>query len=106
MSAFSERLQPETNTFHLPFCDMTITLDDVVTILKISVTGNLVSVLHLIGNEARDLLCHLLGVSIIEVAGQIAETQGVIPSIQYQECFQKFWVKIKFIIVSGQSAIF
>ncbi|RXH69503.1 hypothetical protein DVH24_037287 [Malus domestica] len=29
VSAFVERWQPETNTFHLPFGEMTITLDDV-----------------------------------------------------------------------------
>ena len=28
VAAFVERWQPDTNTFHLPFGDMTITLDD------------------------------------------------------------------------------
>ena len=39
VSAFVERWQPETNTFHMPFGEMTITLDDVSTILGILVTG-------------------------------------------------------------------
>ncbi|XP_052182064.1 protein MAIN-LIKE 1-like [Diospyros lotus] len=47
VSAFSERWQPETNTFHLPFGEMTLTLDDVATILKIPVSGSPVSIPHL-----------------------------------------------------------
>ena len=66
VSAFLERCQPKTNTFHLLFGEMTITLYDVATILKIPVAGNPVSVPNLTGNEARDLLCRLFGVSTIE----------------------------------------
>ncbi|XP_052171684.1 protein MAIN-LIKE 1-like [Diospyros lotus] len=39
VSAFTERWQPETNTFHLPFGELSITLYDVAAILKIPVTG-------------------------------------------------------------------
>ncbi len=39
ISAFVERWQPETNTFHLPFGEMTITLHDVWYLLRIPVTG-------------------------------------------------------------------
>ncbi|XP_052178680.1 protein MAIN-LIKE 1-like [Diospyros lotus] len=76
VSAFSERWQPETNIFHLPFGEMTLTLDDIATILKIPVSGSPVSVPHLTGNEAQNLLCRLLGVSVVEPAGQIAEARG------------------------------
>lgn len=38
ISAFVERWQPETNSFHLPFGEMTITLHDVAYILGIPVT--------------------------------------------------------------------
>lgn len=37
--AFVERWHLETNSFHMPFGEMTITLDDVVQILKIHVVG-------------------------------------------------------------------
>ena len=39
VSAFVERWLPETNTFHLPFGEMTITLDDVSAIIGIPVVG-------------------------------------------------------------------
>ena len=43
VSAFVERWQPETNTFHLPFGEMSPTLDDVSVILGIPVIGKSVS---------------------------------------------------------------
>ncbi|XP_052201694.1 protein MAIN-LIKE 1-like [Diospyros lotus] len=46
VSAFTERWQPETNSFHLPFGEISITLYDVAVILKILVTGRFVSVPH------------------------------------------------------------
>ena len=39
--AFVERWQPDTNSFHLPFGEMTIMLHDVQHILGVSVDGNL-----------------------------------------------------------------
>lgn len=39
ISAFVERWHPETNTFHLPAGEMTITLDDVFHILGVAVQG-------------------------------------------------------------------
>lgn len=39
ISAFVERWHLETNTFHMPFGEMSITLHDVFYILRISVTG-------------------------------------------------------------------
>ncbi|KAM7474205.1 hypothetical protein LguiB_021448 [Lonicera macranthoides] len=44
VSAFIERWHPETNTFHLPFGEMTITLDDVCQILGVPVIGTCVHV--------------------------------------------------------------
>lgn len=43
ISAFVERWQPDTNTFHMPFGEMTITLHDVWEILRIPVEGDMVS---------------------------------------------------------------
>ena len=63
MSAFVERWQPETNTFHMPFGEMTITLDDVSTILGIPVTGKAVSVEQLSFERSKTLVEHGLGVT-------------------------------------------
>ncbi|XP_050236021.1 protein MAIN-LIKE 1-like isoform X2 [Mercurialis annua] len=43
ISAFVERWQPDTSSFHLPFGEMTITLHDVWHILHIPVEGDLIS---------------------------------------------------------------
>ncbi|KAK1262169.1 hypothetical protein QJS04_geneDACA021834 [Acorus gramineus] len=42
ISSMVERWHPETNTFHLPFGEMTITLDDVTQIIGIPVMGRAV----------------------------------------------------------------
>ena len=39
VSAYVKRWQPETNTFHLPFGEITITFDDVSAIIGIPVVG-------------------------------------------------------------------
>ncbi|CAN1221130.1 Protein MAIN-LIKE 1 [Linum grandiflorum] len=39
LAAFVERWQPDTNTFHMPFGEMTITLHDVFHILRIPIEG-------------------------------------------------------------------
>ena len=61
VSAFVERWHGETNTFHLPMGEMTITLDDVFCITGILITGSLVR------SDAVDdpvrLLVDALGVS-------------------------------------------
>ncbi|CAI0456171.1 unnamed protein product [Linum tenue] len=43
LTAFVERWQPDTNTFHMPFGEMTILLHDVFHILRIPVDGELLS---------------------------------------------------------------
>src|ERR1044071_9645761 len=41
VEAFLKRWQPETNTFHMSWGEMTITLHDVYFILGLKITGNL-----------------------------------------------------------------
>ncbi|XP_021742752.1 protein MAIN-LIKE 1-like [Chenopodium quinoa] len=43
ISAFVERWQPDTNTFHMPFGDITILLHDVYNILGLRVEGNMIT---------------------------------------------------------------
>ena len=63
VSAFVERWQPETNTFHMPLGEMTITLDDMSTVLGIPVTGKAVSVEQLSFERSKTLVEHGLGVT-------------------------------------------
>jgi hypothetical protein len=43
LTAFSERWQPETGTFHLPVGELTITLDDVSCLLHIPISGKMLN---------------------------------------------------------------
>ncbi|GAU25842.1 hypothetical protein TSUD_31060 [Trifolium subterraneum] len=43
LTAFTERWQPETGTFHLPIGEMTITLDDVSCLLHIPISGKMLN---------------------------------------------------------------
>lgn len=43
ISAFVERWQPDTNTFHMPFGEMTIMLHDVWQILRVPVEGEMIT---------------------------------------------------------------
>ena len=51
------------NTFHIPFGEMTITLDDVGTILRILVTGRSVSIERLTYAQVETLVAYGLGVT-------------------------------------------
>ena len=62
ISAFVERWQPETNTFHIPFGEMTITLNDVPTLVGITVMGRSISRPRRL-TDAKDVLVNLLDVS-------------------------------------------
>lgn len=79
VSAFVERWQPETNTFHLPFGEMSPTLDDVSVILGIPVIGKSVSCKKLSNVDAANLLVEAFGVTIDEanVALKVARGQSI-----------------------------
>ncbi|CAL8148283.1 unnamed protein product [Prunus armeniaca] len=63
VSTFVERWHPETNTFHMPFGEMTITLDDVSSILGIPVSGVAVAPLGDDDDTNFELLVKYLGVT-------------------------------------------
>ncbi|KAK9083491.1 hypothetical protein Scep_029962 [Stephania cephalantha] len=56
-----ERWQPETNTFHLPFEKMTITLDDMWVLLGIPIIGKPVVMKSKYRNEVIAITSRLLG---------------------------------------------
>ena len=95
VSAFTERWQHKTNIFHLPFGEISITLYDVATILKIPITGRSVSVSHhLTFGEASDLLCRLLEISLDVAAQQIRENRG--PYVKLGWLKKNIYVSAKF----------
>lgn len=81
VSAFIERWHPETNSFHLPFGEMTITLDDVRHILDIPVDG--VPVYGELGASnmafevALDLVCRGLGVSKVQAQTEMEKAFAI-----------------------------
>ncbi|XP_028093315.1 protein MAIN-LIKE 2-like [Camellia sinensis] len=60
VSSFVERWQLETNTFHLTVREMTITLDDVATIMGLSIVGKSISVRKLSERRAVALVVNTL----------------------------------------------
>jgi len=70
ISAFVERWHKETSSFHLPVGEVSITLDDVVSLLHLPIEGafHTFEALHI--NEAVLMLVELL-----EVSGEEARTE-------------------------------
>ncbi|KAL9232981.1 hypothetical protein vseg_008029 [Gypsophila vaccaria] len=63
LSAFVERWQPDTNTFHLPFGEMTILLHDVEEILGIPIEGKVCG----LSDVDNAYLCVFFGMSMEEL---------------------------------------
>ena len=70
ISAFVERWHSETSTFHLPVGELTITLDDVSSLLHLPISGTFHSFHALYVDEAVFLLMELL-----EVFGEEARVE-------------------------------
>ena len=79
-----------------------ITLDDVVVILKIPVTGSSVSVSYLIANKAHDLLCRLLRVSIVVATRQIKEIRGPYVKLDW---LKKMFMNVQFQLLTKRSTM-
>ncbi|CAL5428042.1 unnamed protein product [Camellia sinensis] len=76
ISAFIERWHPETNTFHMPNGEMTITLDDVRTILCIPVTGMALSCPKLTRYKAAELVNATVGVPVNDAFTELVQSRG------------------------------
>ncbi|KAK9158588.1 hypothetical protein Scep_005162 [Stephania cephalantha] len=99
ISAFVERWQPKTNTFHLPFGEMSISLEDVTILLKIPVTGKVVAVENFARyteesrSDAIKLVLKLLGVSIEEAEEEVNISKGL--------TVRKCWLKSRWCPKAG-----
>ena len=75
ISSFVERWQLETNTFHMTVGEMTLTLDDVGTILGLPIVGKSVSVSNVIDHHGVTLLVYGLGITE-RIAHEEVSTSG------------------------------
>ncbi|KAL5161691.1 Protein MAIN-LIKE 1 [Glycine soja] len=98
ISAFVERWHGETSTFHLPVGELTITLDDVSSLLHLPITGALHSFHALSTEETKFLLTELLEVSTEEARVETALTRGAyvrlgwVRDIYETRCQARRWI--------------
>ncbi|KAK9098807.1 hypothetical protein Syun_025852 [Stephania yunnanensis] len=97
--AFVERWLPETNTLHLPFGEMSISLEDVSFLLKILVTGKVVAVQNFARyteesrSDAIKMVSNLLGVSVEEDEEEVNISKGL--------TVRKCWLKSRWCPKAG-----
>ncbi|XP_028091031.1 protein MAIN-LIKE 1-like [Camellia sinensis] len=99
ISTFTERWHPETNTFHMPDGEMTITLDDVRTILRIPVTGMALSCPKLTRYEVAELVNATLGVPVNDAFATLGVpvNDAFAELVQSRGQFVKLeWLRIRF----------
>ncbi|KAL5190359.1 Protein MAIN-LIKE 1 [Glycine soja] len=89
ISAFVERWHKETNSFHLPIGELTITLDDVVSLLHLPIIGAFHSFETLHVEEAVLMLVELLEVSGEEV--KVKTTQQCYQIVAMSKCEAGHW---------------
>ncbi|XP_028198043.1 protein MAIN-LIKE 2-like [Glycine soja] len=98
ISAFVEKWHRETSSFHLPVGEVTITLDDVSSLLHIPITGALHSFEPLATSDAVALLIELLEVTPDEATTETRQAGG--PHVQLSwlrdthqsRCWARQWV--------------
>ena len=83
VSGIVERWKLETNTFHLPFGEMTITLDDVRVLLGIPVTGKTVIAKAKDRVEVIDMTTRLLGLRLEDVETEVKSRPGQSVSLSW-----------------------
>ncbi|XP_057428230.1 protein MAIN-LIKE 1-like [Lotus japonicus] len=76
LTTFVERWQPETSSFHMPFGEMTITLDDVSSLLHIPVKGKFFTLPVLTREDAASALHKQLGVTQADAEEEIRKSLG------------------------------
>ena len=73
---FVERWHEETSSFHLPFGEMTVTLDDVASLLHIPIDGMLLSHGSISRDEAVEWMEEYLGSSTSDALKEVEKTKG------------------------------
>ncbi|XP_052735601.1 protein MAINTENANCE OF MERISTEMS-like [Vigna angularis] len=94
---FIERWHFETSSFHLPIGEMSITLDDVSTLLHLPVMGQMCDLEELEFEEARTALVQLLGVDGGTAGAEMEDARGPkvrlswLREIYVQRCESQHW---------------
>ncbi|XP_058757011.1 protein MAIN-LIKE 2-like [Vicia villosa] len=84
VSAFVERWHIETSSFHMPFGEMMITLDDVASLLHLPIRGLFwYPEEHVAEEMAVELGIHYLGVERGEMAQHVRDCRGAYYSLQW-----------------------
>ncbi|XP_027940573.1 uncharacterized protein LOC114194505 [Vigna unguiculata] len=97
ISAFVERWHRDTNSFHLPVGEMTITLDDVSTLLHISIVGQFCTYVPLEFAAAAIVLVDLLGVEQADATSEMRHCRGThvrlswLREVYEESCVQQRW---------------
>jgi len=76
MSSFVEHRHKETSSFHLPVGEVTITLDDVASLLHLSVVGEFHNFELLHVDDAVEMLVELLEVNATEARAETIQCHG------------------------------
>ncbi|XP_028222362.1 protein MAIN-LIKE 1-like [Glycine soja] len=96
--AFVERWHSETSTLHLPIGELTLTLDDVSSLLHLPITGAFHNFHALSADKAIFLLTELLEVSAEEARAEIARSRGAyvrlgwVRDIYEMRCQARQWI--------------
>ncbi|KAH1229551.1 Protein MAIN-LIKE 1 [Glycine max] len=83
LSSFVERWHREASSFHFPVGELTITLDDISSLLHLPVVGDLHAFQPLHVDDAVQILVDLLMVSAESVRAEIAQCHGPYVSLQW-----------------------
>jgi hypothetical protein len=74
--AFVERWHEETSSFHLPFGEMTVILDDVSYLFHLPIDGMLLSHSTITRDEAVEWMVEQLGSDPGEAVAEVTQTKG------------------------------
>jgi hypothetical protein len=87
--AFTERWHEETSSFHLSFGEMTVTLDDVASLLHIPIDGMLLSHRSISRDEAVECMVEYLGSDLGDALKEVKKTKGAHCRFSYLETIFK-----------------
>ncbi|XP_050891419.1 protein MAIN-LIKE 1-like [Lathyrus oleraceus] len=83
LNAFMERWHSGTSSFHLPFGEMSITIDDVLCLLHLSIRGRLLDHWRITKDEALMMMVDYLGANPREANEELDKTRGAHARFEY-----------------------